>query len=525
MKHLLKYGWTACLLAAASTLTFTSCDDEEIGGNLTSAVMPESIELSIPADKAQLIYQNNTGANVLPLLVGETVQLEYAITPDNTTYNEVLWSSSNAAVATVENGLVTAVAGDGSTYSVIQVIPEGVFAGSGIFDNVTVMVSNTMIEAESIEILSTSDQVYAGETLQLTANILPGSSTYKTVQWSSSNTAAATVDGNGLVTGLVNDEVHAKVTITATALDGSGVAATKEITVNQIVQPQSVAINQNYSVEEGYLCAIGEGSVTLDFTTEPADCTLSLIEWSSSDESIATVEGGDVTFNTDGNFGDFTITATCPETGNSSSIRMSMPAGLIRELFDNPDHYTWYNANQSGNGTQSSHTWNEGGYITIHTYTQNATNQRGDLRCWGTPVYVHAGNYPIIAIRMEDVLDKYGDEGVTSRAINLDGSGSCNGATFSGNFGGSNNKWEHDYKCSDGSHVFIYNFANQNWATGGKLPDNAIATFNTFQFKYADIRTISHQLDYNVYWIQTFQTLEDVAAYIESEGLTYEVIK
>lgn len=527
MKHILKYSW-GCLLALTPALMMSSCEDEETVGNLTEAVMPSSVEVVLPADVQQYVYmekdEEGNDRRVLPMVKGETIQMNCAILPDNVTYSDVIWSSTNQAVATVENGLVTAVDGDGESSSVIQVIPEGMLSGSGVYDNVRVVVSPTLVQAEEIIIDAVSDQVYAGETLQLTATILPENATYKTVNWASSNESIATVDRNGLVTGVVNDEIHASVTITASSLDGSQVCGTKELTVNQVVQPEEVTIDQAYSTANGYYCAIADQSVTLDFTTTPADCTMSLIEWTSSDESIATVENGVVTFNDEGNFGDFTIIATCPATGQSSSIQMSLPAGLVRELFHNEDNYTWYNASQSGNGTQSSHVWHDG-YITVTTYTQNATNQRADLRCWSPRTYLHAGNYPIFAIRMDDVKDKYADEGVTSRNITLDASGDCNGTKFSGGLDGNNNKWLHDYKCSDGSHVFIYDLSTQKWATGGVLPTNAVATFTTFQFKYADIKTIDHQIEYNVYWIQTFKTMEDVAAYLESEGLTYEVIK
>lgn len=523
MKQIMKYSW-GCLLALVPALIMSSCEDEETVGDLTSAVMPASIELIVPAEVQQYIYTDENGAKVLPMLKGETIQMDYGLQPENVTYPDVIWTSTVPSVATVEDGLVTAVEGNGESATVIQVAPEGMYSGSGIYDNVRVVVSNTLVQAEEITIDAPADQVYAGETLQLTATILPEDATYRTVSWSSSNESVATVDQNGLVTGVVNDEVHASVTITATSLDGAQVFGTKTLTVNQIVQPENITIDQMYAAANGYYCAIADGSLNLNFTTEPADCTASLIEWTSSDESIATVENGVITFNQDGNFGDFTITATCPETGNSSSIQMSMPAGLVRELFHNEDNYTWYNASQSGNGTQSSHVWHDG-YITVTTYTQNATAQRGDLKCWSPKTYLHAGNYPIFAIRMDDVADKYASEGVTARNITLDASGDCDGTKFSGGLNGNNNKWLHDYKCSDGSHVFIYDLSTQKWATGGTLPANAVATFTTFQFKYADIKTIDHQIEYNVYWVQTFKTLEEVATYIQSEGLTYEVVK
>ena len=202
---------------------------------------------------------------------------------------------------------------------------------------------------------------------------------------------------------------------------------------------------------------------------------------------------------------------------------MRIEEGLVRELFHDPDNYGWYNAKQSGNGTSSSHKWSYG-KVTVTTYTQNATKQRGDFRCWNAKTWLHAGYYPIFAIRMQDVKDLY--DGVTARNITLDASGSCAGTNFSGGLDGNNNKWLHDYKCSDGSHVFIYDLSKQKWANGGVLPTTAVAEFSTLQFKYADIATLTTQVTYDVYWVQTFKTIEDLQRYVtDVEGLTYEVIK
>ena len=163
------------------------------------------------------------------------------------------------------------------------------------------------------------------------------------------------------------------------------------------------------------MCAIGEKVLNLGYTTVPEDCTKSLIEWTSSDETIATVANGVVTFNQKGVFGSVTITAVCPETGNSSSIQLHLAEGLVRELFHDKNNYGWYNAKQSGNGTESSHVWSYG-KVTVTTYTHNATTQRGDFRCWNPKTWLHAGNYPIFAIRMDDLRDM---EGVTARNITL----------------------------------------------------------------------------------------------------------
>lgn len=521
MKHLFRYG-LGCLLTLALPATFTACDDDEEFAKLPAANYPAAVEMIFPADVQPLLYNDEQGSLTLPMVKGETVSLGYVVTPDDATFKEVNWTSSNENVATVDgNGNLTAVSGDGTGYSVIQVAPDAYYSGSNIASTLRVVVANTLVKAESLTLSAPADNVYAGETLQLSFSIAPADATYKTVKWTSSNEAVATVDDNGLVTGIVNDDIHAQVTITATALDGGGATASLKITVNQIVQPQDITIAQDYSADNGYLCAIADKKLTLAYTTVPEDCTRSLIEWSSSDESIATVQNGVVTFNQEGVFGDFTITATCPETGETDAVKLHLEAGLIRELFHDPDNYGWYNSAQSGNGTSSSHVWHDG-YVTVTTYTQNATKQRGDFRCWNAKTWLHAGYYPIFAIRMDDLMEM--DE-VTARNITLDGSGTCEGSSFSGGLDGNNNKWLHDYKCSDGSHVFIYDLTQQKWNTGGLLPTTSAATFTTLQFKYADIATLTRQVEYNVYWIQTFKTLEEVGQYLESEGLTYEAIK
>lgn len=522
MKDIFKYGLGGLLMTALSA-SFTACSNDDEFAELSAASYPASVEMVLPADIRPLVYKDEQGAMTLPLVKGEKVALGFIIAPDDVTFKEVKWTSSNESVATVDaDGNLTAVSGSGTGYAVIQVAPDAYYSGSNIASTLKVVVVNEMVKAESLTLASSADEVYAGETLQFAVAIAPENATYKTVKWSSSNEKAATVDANGLVTGLVNDEIHAKVTITATSLDGGNVVAFKEITVNQIVQPQEVSIDQSCAADRGYVFAIGEKSVKLNYTTVPVDCTKSLIQWTSSDETIATVQGGVVTFNREGIFGDVTITATCPETGKSDAVTLHLEEGLVRELFRDENNYGWYNAKQSGNGTSSSHVWHDG-YLTVTTYTQNATKQRGDFKCWDTPVWLHAGKYPIFAIRMDDIKDKY--ESVTARNITFDAVGACAGVDYKGGLDGNNNKWLHDYKCSDGSHVFIYDLTLQKWATGGILPTGEVAKFTSMQFKYADIATLTEQVTYNVYWVQTFKSMDDLKKYITSEGLTYETIK
>ena len=317
MKSILKCSLGSLLLTAAVSIPFTACSDDKEFAELSSAYYPQSVTMILPDALQSLLYvEEASGTTVLPLVKGEQVALGYQMDPENVTFKEVKWTSSNEEIAKVDaEGKLTAVSGDGTGYSIIQVAPEAYYSGSNIAGTLKVLVVNSLVKADEVILSSPVDEVYAGETLQLSVSILPENATYRTVKWSSSDESVATVDNNGLVVGLVNNDTHAKVIISATSLDGGDIVASKEITVNQIVQPQSVSISKDYSAEKGYLFAIADKKVSLKYTTTPEDCTKSLIQWTSSDNTIATIQGGIVTFNQEGIFGDVTIKAFCPETG------------------------------------------------------------------------------------------------------------------------------------------------------------------------------------------------------------------
>ena len=82
---------------------------------------------------------------------------------------------------------------------------------------------------ESITLSMTTAKMKVGEELTLTATITPDDATNKELNWTTSNSDAATVDENGKVSAVGTGTA----TITATATDGSGVAASCEVTVTE----------------------------------------------------------------------------------------------------------------------------------------------------------------------------------------------------------------------------------------------------------------------------------------------------
>ena len=82
----------------------------------------------------------------------------------------------------------------------------------------------------SIELDKTTATVIEGQSLQLTATVMPEDATNKVLNWATSNAAVATVDGNGLVTAIAPGSA----TITATTTDRSNLSALCTITVKGI---------------------------------------------------------------------------------------------------------------------------------------------------------------------------------------------------------------------------------------------------------------------------------------------------
>lgn len=151
---------------------------------------------------------------------GTTLALTAAVSPQDAANQSVNWSSSAEQIATVdENGVVTGIAAG------TAVITAAAADGSGISATITITVTETIL-VESI-VISGGDTLEKGETLNLTASVVPENASNKGIIWSSSNEMAATVDNEGRVTGTGTGTA----VITATALDESGISASVTITV------------------------------------------------------------------------------------------------------------------------------------------------------------------------------------------------------------------------------------------------------------------------------------------------------
>ena len=281
---------------------------------------PKSSSPSNPV-LATSISLNNTSAE---LNTGETLQLTATVMPSNATNKTVTWTTSNSSVATVSsNGLVTAKAVGNAT------ITARTTDGSNLSSSCSVTVKQSSVLATSISLNKTSAEIYAGETLQLTATVLPSNATNKTVTWTTSNSSVATVSSNGLVTA----KAVGNATITARTTDGSNLSASCSVTVKQSsVLATSISLNKTSAeLNTG-------GTLQLTATVLPSNTTNKTVTWTTSNSSVATVSSnGLVTAKAKGSA---TITATTTDGSNLSAIcsitvvSQSDPEGTIISFAD-----------------------------------------------------------------------------------------------------------------------------------------------------------------------------------------------
>jgi endo-1,4-beta-xylanase len=90
-------------------------------------------------------------------------------------------------------------------------------------------VNDTLTLTQSITVTSegNADTVSVGNSLQMTANVLPSNTTIPNVTWSVSPSGRATISSSGLLTAVASGNV----TVTATTWDGSGKTGSKQVSI------------------------------------------------------------------------------------------------------------------------------------------------------------------------------------------------------------------------------------------------------------------------------------------------------
>jgi len=199
---------------------------------------------------------------------GKTVTLKATLVPANTDFKTVTWDSDDPNIAAVSSkGVIKAVSAGTCMITATSV--------NGKTANCTVTVLPQKVT--SVKMGNVPTTRYIGQDLKIPLTVGPASADNKDVIWSSSNTGVATVEQDGTVTFIAGG----KVTIKATAQDGSKKSASKAFTVKQYVSSISLNLTE-ISIEKGK-------AYTLKASVAPGTATNKAVTWSSNNTKIATV--------------------------------------------------------------------------------------------------------------------------------------------------------------------------------------------------------------------------------------------
>lgn len=333
---------------------------------------------------------------------GETQQLQIEYSADDKATEEKIaeaaekltleWTSSNEDVATVdENGMVTAVgAGEADITASIK------DANISSTTHVKVVILPTDVDApDALELYTNGENEK-----ELNAKIVPEDATEVKLAYTSSDEGVATVDENGLVTAVADGEctitayIVADVPVTAetaTQETAAVVVNTEDETANTEAEasdsdavatmPEDLAdVDSAFGVVPDGLSATTKvtvstkvekieldktegilyvgNSVTVNAAVTPDNATDTTVTWSSSDESVATVdETGKITAVATGNA---TITAT-----SNSDADVNATYDVTVEEKKAPT----YTSNKTNYGSSASGSVAAGGSATVTTPT------------------------------------------------------------------------------------------------------------------------------------------------------------
>ncbi len=230
----------------------------------------------VPVTGISLSYSGNPifDGFSMPMVVNSLGKLEATVLPANATNKNVIWSSSNTNVATIDEEGNFRVIGIGNT-TIAATTEDG-----GYSQTFKIVVANL---AQSVSLNKENLTLNLGASERLVATINPSNATNQTVTWSSSNSNVATVNTSGNVTAISAG------TATITARTSNGKTATCTVKVNVPVTEISLKIN-NVAIDDiDTYPVVAPYTGTVIAVLSPENATNKNVTWSSSNLNVATI--------------------------------------------------------------------------------------------------------------------------------------------------------------------------------------------------------------------------------------------
>ena len=226
----------------------------------------------------------------------------YALEYDNLYFEKWVWITASGAPAHMPAAYLAATRSGHSNIMASADKSEVTFAEK---INICAMERNIELTAEQTS-------------LHLYAEILPAMATYKRASWSIvSGLELATIDDNGLLTAK-EDVEDGTVRVRATAIDGSGIYAEKDIPITGMKQTALISQITLNSISGGTTFTNTNAEIVVEATITPAEATNKELSWTlvSGADKVSIVANGaqcTLTLKTEAENGEVVLSATAQD--------------------------------------------------------------------------------------------------------------------------------------------------------------------------------------------------------------------
>lgn len=293
-------GLVTMKAAGTASIICSSVDNPSIQGYCNVTVLKAVTGVSLDLESREMY-------------VGENFRMTYQVTPRDASTTDVIWSTTNSSVVTVDmTGMVSAKA-VGQAELMIKTV-DGSF-----LDMCTIIVKQ---KPTGVKIAESNLTMNAGEYYYLNAILTPANSTTEGLSWECIDTNVATVASNGRVTA----KAAGRTVIIAKTDNGATSYCT--LTVLQAVTGLSIT-------EKKVTIDVGDKiSLVTKFIPETASNTK--VTWTSSDDDIATVnQYGEVV----GQHGGVAVIECMTDDGGYNAYSIVTVDEKVTDLVIDPEEY------------------------------------------------------------------------------------------------------------------------------------------------------------------------------------------
>lgn len=214
-----------------------------------------------------------TDVEEIDMIAGDQYTVQTTIVPSDATDSTLLWNTDSEKIAKVQGGTITAVAPGDANITV---------ANGTVFKIIKVHVRNRL---NSVAFTQNEYEIKEGDTVSLKNALIfdPADHVNTNVSWTSTNSNVVSVDADGNITGLKAGEV-AWITCVPEDLGIVGAVTCTVKVISQDVPAKNITLKpDNASMHVG-------DTLQIESIFDPVTATYQNLSWSSTDESIATVD-------------------------------------------------------------------------------------------------------------------------------------------------------------------------------------------------------------------------------------------